>query len=351
MNKALIAVGALGILALAGVLVFQTQSSPQAPDGSAISDSASDTPRTSASDPRGASSGVALLHAIQPLPPGAALDPAKVALGRKLFHDAALSKDGTISCATCHDLNQGGADGKVKSLGVGGVEGDVNTPTVFNAALNFKQFWDGRAETLEEQVSGPLTNPKEMASNWPDVVAKLARKPQYVELFDAVYGAAPSQETITDAIATFERSLLTPNSRFDRFLEGDSNALTEAEKDGYELFGEIGCITCHQGANLGGNSFQTFGLVRNYFTDRGELTKADYGRFNVTGKERDKFKFKVPTLRNITKTAPYLHDGSAATLVDAVQVMARYQLGHDLETQEVELILGFLKTLDGEYED
>lgn len=349
MNKALIVVGVAGVLALAGVVAFKSTSIRQAPV--AQSPSSEDASGAESDSPSSADRRGAELHAIQPLPPGAELDPKKVALGRKLFHETALSKDGTISCASCHDLNHGGADVKAKSLGVGGVEGDINTPTVFNAALNFKQFWDGRAETLEEQVNGPVNDPKEMASSWPEVVAKLARKPEYVELFDAIYGEKASQETISDAIATFERSLLTPNSRFDRFLEGDADALSAAESAGYALFQEIGCITCHQGANLGGNSFQTFGLVRNYFADRGDLTKADYGRFNVTGKERDKFKFKVPTLRNITKTAPYLHDGSAATLEDAVQVMARYQLGHDLEPEEVELIIGFLKTLDGEYED
>jgi cytochrome c peroxidase len=336
MKKLVVAATLTSIFALAGVVLLRDGSELPAPP------SASRGP---------APARVEVATPIQPIPAGAPLDERKVALGRRLFHDTRLSRDGTISCASCHDLARGGSDNRRVSTGVGGAEGDVNAPTVFNSSLNFKQFWDGRANTLEEQIDGPITHPKEMGSTWPSIVEKLSSDATYVEAFRAIYDAAVEPEHIRDAIATFERSLLTPNSRFDRFLEGDASALSDEERAGYELFQEIGCITCHQGANLGGNSFQTFGLVRNYFEDRGGITPADYGRFNVTGKERDKFKFKVPTLRNISKTAPYFHDGSAATLEEAVQVMARYQIGHDLEPGEMAQILAFLRTLDGEYGD
>lgn len=341
MKKLLIAVCWLSSMAVVGVVALRKNGDePQAPRPPDSTERASST-----------ASVASVAAPIQPLPAGVPLDKRKVALGKRLFHETRLSKDGTISCASCHDLTQGGADSRRVSTGVGGAQGDVNTPTVFNSALNFKQFWDGRADTLEQQIDGPIMHPKEMGSTWPDIVEKLQADPSYVSAAGAIYSDGITPDNVRDSIATFERSLSTPNSRFDRYLQGEVAALSESERAGYALFQEIGCITCHQGANLGGNTFQTFGLVHNYFADRGEITKADLGRFNVTGKERDKFKFKVPTLRNISKTAPYFHDGSAATLEDAVQVMTRYQLGHDLEADEVASIVGFLRTLDGEYED
>jgi cytochrome c peroxidase len=349
MNKPLIGVIALSSLALVGVVALRR-------DGSSAPAHA--TPQTSQQhleSPDGSLSSnptaAQVAAPIQPLPEGSPLDARKVALGKRLFNDTLLSKDGSISCASCHDLSHGGADSRKVSIGVDGAQGEINAPTVFNSSLNFKQFWDGRADTLEQQIDGPVNHPKEMASTWADVVAKLGANASYSEAIRAIYTDGVSPENVRDAIATFERSLKTPNSRFDRFLEGDTTALDATERQGYELFGEIGCITCHQGANLGGNTFQTFGLAHNYFEDRGGITKADLGRFNVTGKERDKFKFKVPTLRNIAETAPYFHDGSAATLNDAVQIMARYQLGHDLEQGEADQICAFLRTLTGDYRE
>lgn len=288
---------------------------------------------------------------IQPLPRVRDVDQRQARLGRRLFHDPRLSRGGAISCATCHDLTKGGADGMVRSRGHDGAEGTVNTPTVFNSRFNFKQFWDGRAETLEEQVDGPITNVVEMAADWPTIVATLGSDPSYDAAFRDAYADGVTPANVRKAIASFESSLTTPDSRFDRYLRGDRTAITDEEKRGYELFKDLGCTTCHQGVNVGGNMFQTMGRMGDYFADRGHLTDADLGRYNVTKQARDRFKFKVPSLRNVTLTAPYLHDGQAKTLERAVAIMARYQLGHDLAPAESHLLVAFLATLTGEYRD
>ena len=289
---------------------------------------------------------------IQPIPLSVRLDEKKVALGRRLFSDARLSRNGTVSCATCHDLNKGGTDRLPVSHGMDDALGELNAPTVFNSGFNFKQFWDGRADTLEDQAEGPLHNSKEMdAPGWPDLVARLSSDPAYAASFRSIY---PEQgvtaDTVKSAIAEFERSLITPNSRFDRYLRGDEGAISDPEKEGYRLFKDLGCVVCHQGVNVGGNMFQTFGKFGDYFADRGNIKKVDYGRMNVTGLERDRYKFKVPSLRNIELTYPYFHDGTAETLEKAVQVMAKYQLGAELPQNEVDAITAYLKTLTGEYE-
>jgi cytochrome c peroxidase len=179
-------------------------------------------------------------------------------------------------------------------------------------------------------------------------LVRLGQDPSYVVAFREIYPEGISAEAVRVSIATYERSLMTPNCRFDRYLRGDALAMTDPEKRGYELFKERGCVRCHQGVNVGGNMFSKFGVLGDYFKDRGDITKADFGRWNVTGKEDDRFVFKVPSLRNLTLTAPYFHDGSASTLEDAVSVMARYQLGNDLPKEEVRLIVAFLKTLTPE---
>jgi cytochrome c peroxidase len=237
-----------------------------------------------------------------------------------------------------------------RSRGIGGKEGTINAPTVFNSRYDFRQFWDGRAETLEDQVDGPLQNPIEMGGTWPKAVAMLADDSTFSGEFAAIYPDGIQPGNIRDAIATFERSLVTPNSRFDRFLRGDRAALNENERDGYRLFKRIGCISCHQGMNIGGNSYQKLGIMENYFEARGHINASDFGRFNVTRREEDRFFFKVPSLRNVALTAPYLHDGSAKTLNDAVRIMARYQLGVRLEEAEEAAIVAFLRTLTGEYQ-
>lgn len=286
---------------------------------------------------------------ILPIPLTTELDQRKVALGAQLFSEPRLSHNDSISCASCHSLNTGGVDLKTHSVGINGQVGVINAPTVFNSGLNFKQFWDGRAESLEDQIDGPTHAPAEMGSSWEEIVAKLNQSPAYVRSFNDLYGEGIQIGTIKDAIATFERSLTTPNSRLDRFLFGDGSALNEEEKDGYRLFKTYGCASCHQGINAGGNMFQKFGVMGDYFADRGNETKADLGRYNVTKAEADRHVFKVPSLRNIALTPPYFHDGSAARLEDAVSVMGRYQLGRRLSPVEIERIVKFLKTLNGEY--
>ncbi|MCR6629599.1 MAG: cytochrome-c peroxidase [Magnetospirillum sp.] len=283
-------------------------------------------------------------EAIRPLRAPLGLDPQKVALGRKLFHDPILSADNTISCATCHPLAKGGADNLPVSLGVKGAAGTANSPTVYNTSLNLAQFWDGRATTLEEQVNGPLTHPAEMAATWPDVLARL-RASAYGREFRAVYGAEPAEASVRDAIASFERSLVTLDSSFDRWLAGDDKALADEQKRGYALFKSYGCASCHQGANVGGNMFQRFGFFGNWFLDRGRSTQADLGRFNVTGKPSDKYVFKVPSLRLVTLTPPYFHDGSVADLKQAIRLMGQYQLGRDIAEPDIDLIVAFLGSL------
>jgi cytochrome c peroxidase len=286
---------------------------------------------------------------ILPLVAAVNLNQRKVDLGRQLFHDRKLSKDNTISCASCHSLDKGGTDQMARSVGVNGALGDVNSPTVFNSSLNFKQFWDGRATTLEEQAAGPIHNPKEMATSWKEIIAKLSKDTHYKSQFKDLYGTL-SETAVANALAEFEKSLITPNSRFDKFLLGDADALTQEEKDGYLLFKSYGCASCHQGVNAGGNLFEKFGVMGNYFADRGNITKADLGRFNVTQKESDKYQFKIPSLRNVSLTPPYFHDGHAKTLSDAVKVMAKYQLGKKISDEDTRRIVQFLDTLTGEYE-
>ena len=240
---------------------------------------------------------------VQPVVAAANLDAEKVELGRKLFYDPRLSHTNQLSCASCHDIQAGGADSRVHSIGIYGTVSPINTPTVLNSGSNFSQFWDGRAETLEQQVEGPVLNSSEMGSTWKEVVDKLKQSPDYVQAFRHSYAGDIQVESIKNSIAVFERSLSTPNSRFDRYLRHDDTALTDREKQGYELFKKLGCVSCHQGVNMGGNMYQKLGVMAPYFSDRGYLTKADGGRFNVTGDPDDMHMFKVPTLRNIELTA------------------------------------------------
>lgn len=288
---------------------------------------------------------------IRPVPEPVGLDPATVALGRRLFHEPRLSGDGRVACATCHPLNGGGpgADGLARSVGVDDAIGVVNAPTVLNSAFNFRQFWDGRADSLESQIDGPVHDPVEMASSWAAIVGELRADDSYRRAFDDLYPDGVKPHNIRHAIATFERSLVTPNARFDRYLLGDGTALSEDERAGYALFKSLGCTACHQGVGVGGNMFQKMGLLGDYFADRGGgVTRADLGRYNVTGREEDRHTFKVPSLRNVALTAPYFHDGSAETLEAAVQVMARYQLGRSITPEQTDLVVKFLHTLTGD---
>ena len=287
---------------------------------------------------------------IRPIIPVVIADPRKALLGEKLFHDTRLSADNTISCNDCHNLEKFGADDKPKSMGINNTLGSTNAPTVFNTVFNIAQLWDGQADTLLNQVELPIHNEKEMGSNWQQVIAKLKKDREYRTAFGLLYPQGITADSIADAIATFESSLTTPGSRFDRFLLGEENAISEREKQGYALFKSYGCIACHQGVNVGGNMFQTMGLMGNYFKDRNSVTEADFGRYNVTGLEADRYVFKVPSLRFAVKTPPYFHDGSAQTLDEAIIIMARYQLGRTIPMHDVQLIKAFLNTLVGEYQ-
>ena len=285
---------------------------------------------------------------IQPIEAIPNLDPRRIALGRKLFDDPRLSHDNHISCATCHVLPKGGADGRARSIGIYGAVGVINPPTVLNSGLNFRQFWDGRAATLEAQVDGPILSKIEMGSSWPEVLAKLRNLPEYAIGFQRIYSDGVQTEHVKDAIAEFERSLTTPNSRFDRYLRHETNALGSQEQEGYKLFKSLGCASCHQGMGMGGNMYQKMAVTLPVLADKPPLTRVDRGRFNVTGDPRDMNMFKVPSLRNVALTAPYFHDASAATLEDAVRTIGKCQLRRPLSEQQVELIVAFLKTLTGE---
>jgi cytochrome c peroxidase len=287
---------------------------------------------------------------ISPLPHSVVLPADKVVLGERLFHDARLSRNDTISCATCHDLARGGTDRRRFSLGIDGRVGTTNAPTVFNSGFDFVQFWDGRATSLEDQVAGPIHNPLEMASTWDQILAKLRADDDYRTRFAASYTDGITAANVANAIATFERSLVTPDSPFDRYLRGDSKALTADQREGYRRFKDLGCSSCHQGVNIGGNLFQRFGVMRDYFAGRTSQSSADQGRYNVTGREEDRHVFKVPSLRNVALTPPYFHDGSAATLEEAVAVMGRVQLDRELTDDDKRLLVAFLHSLTGKWQ-
>ncbi|WP_412479452.1 cytochrome-c peroxidase [Azonexus sp. IMCC34839] len=274
------------------------------------------------------------------------LIPGQVALGEQLFSDTRLSDNLTVACISCHDPAKGGVDGLQFSAGIGGAVGGINAPSVLNAAYNLAQFWDGRASSLEIQAAGPIHNPLEMGSNWGQVLSRLREDKGLVERFSRAYPDGLTADNVAHAIATYERFLVTANGRFDRYLKGEKQLLTPIEIDGYRRFREYGCASCHQGMLLGGNMYQKFGVMGDYFAGR-SVTKEDLGRYNVTQREEDRHVFKVPSLRNVELTAPYFHDGSAPTLESAVSVMGRYQLGRDLSTQDIQAIVAFLKTLSG----
>lgn len=287
---------------------------------------------------------------IRPLPQPKNEFPEQSALGDLLFHDPRLSADDTVSCASCHELAHDGIDHLEVAVGVGGIKGPIKTPTVYNSSFNFVQFWDGRAASLEEQAAGPVHNPIEMASNWKQVIAKLEQDPEMVRRFAEVYDNGITAENIVAAISAFERTLVTVNSPFDRWLRGDENALSEKEQQGYQLFKSYGCIACHQGANVGGNLFGKMGAMGDYFKDKqSPLRKVDMGRFNVTGNEQDRHMFKVPSLRLAANYSYFFHDAGADSLEQAIRIMGRYQLGRDIPDDDIALIAGFLHTLVGEH--
>jgi cytochrome c peroxidase len=282
-----------------------------------------------------------------PLVPFDELDPNIVELGRRLFHDPGLSGDGRIACASCHVISEGGDDGLDLAVGAGGQTAAYNTLTVLNSGFNYVQSWDGRASSLEEQVDGPINNPAEMNSSWERVVKYLLNDTDYTHSFRLHLGGDPTPARIRSALATYERSLTTLNSKFDQWLEGNENALSADEFGGYYLFKKKNCVACHNGIGVGGNMLQPLGSMTRYFTDR-RTNSADLGHYNVTQLERDRYVFRVPQLRNVAQTAPYFHDGSVRSLEEAVAVMIEHQCGDVVNREDVRRITAFLKTLSGD---
>ncbi len=280
---------------------------------------------------------------VQVIPAAQVDNPTKVELGKKLFFEPRLSRSGFISCNSCHNLSMGGTDNIKTSIGDRWQEGPINSPTVLNSSLNLAQFWDGRAADLKEQAGGPIANPMEMAFTHELALEFLSSIPEYQAEFQQVFGPGKiGIDQVTAAIAAFEETLVTPDSRFDLWLKGDDTAITDQELAGYQLFKASGCVACHNGPNLGGTSFQKMGLIEPYQTDN-----PAEGRVAVTGKDADRFNFKVPTLRNVELTYPYFHDGAVDTLGQAVDIMGRLQLGRHFTTEENAQIVAFLKTLTG----
>ena len=298
---------------------------------------------------RAVTEGAALREPIQPIENNVSLDPRRVALGERLFREPMLSQGREVACINCHKFEWGGAEKAQFSEGTDGALTAVNTPTVYNVAYNFRFNWDGKHESLAAHTNALIQNPNVMGAKWPVVQERLMGDRAYQKAFAEAYDEGVNQETVIDAIVAYEESLMTPNAPFDQYLRGDREAISPAAKQGYDLFKAYGCVSCHQGVNIGGNMFQKFGVMGDYFADRGGVTKGDLGRYNVTGEESDRHVFRVPSLRNVATTAPYLHDGSAETLTEAIKIMVKYQLGRPIPEDNVELIAQFLQTLTGEY--
>jgi len=278
---------------------------------------------------------------IRPIPQQVEYDHKKALLGKRLFFETLLSKDNSVSCHTCHDFKSGGSEPRPVSIGVYERKGNMNAPTVLNSYFNFRQFWNGRAADLKEQASGPLHSMKEMDMTVARVEDVLNSHPEYPKIFKKVYQTSVIKfDMVVDAIAEFEKALFTPDSRFDQYLRGEIN-LSENEKQGYRLFKTFGCVSCHNGINIGGNSYQYVGAVNPLEEElSGDL-------YEISGDPFDKNRFKVPSLRNIALTAPYLHDGSRENLAEMLKLMAYHNLGFNLSTEEISLLTSFLNTLTG----
>lgn len=290
---------------------------------------------------------------LRPLPIEAPLDElssAQTVLGEVLFHDSRLSNNGRFSCASCHDLSQGGDDGLPLSRNAQGGYRQHNTPSIFNVKYNFRLNWNGAFDGLASHLSHVIQSPATMGRSFDDLLSVLRSEPYYRQRFENLYEDGLTLANVFAALDLFQRSLVTPNADFDRYLRGERDALSEQAKRGYHLFEHYGCSSCHQGRNIGGNMYQKFGVFGDYALDtHGGHRPEDYGRYQVTGNEQDKFYFRVPSLRNVALTAPFFHDGSVATLEQAVALMARYQLGRELLPQEQADIVAFLESLTGEY--
>jgi cytochrome c peroxidase len=292
--------------------------------------------------------GISVREPLAPLRQPQLLDPSKVALGGALFADPILSGKGKLSCVTCHDLDTGGTIHVNRTVGYMGRVHRFNAPTIFNVGNNYRLGWRGEFTSLEMQNEKVLLDENIMAVTWDSLLSRLQADPSYSAAFQRIYGRNVDRSALLDTLAVFQRSLTTPNSAFDRYLQGETGAINSKELEGYSLFKDYGCASCHQGSNIGGNMFQKFGIfapapAANAFND------GDLGRFTLTGREVDKGVFRVPSLRNVAVTAPYFHDGRAASLNEAVSTMARSQLGRTLTADEIDALVAFLNTLTGEY--
>jgi cytochrome c peroxidase len=286
---------------------------------------------------------------IEPLPLTVDFDAQYAALGEVLFGEPRLSGDSKVACTDCHHTANGLADDKPHSSVSGRPDSAVNSPTMYNVRFLYKLSWGGKYESLETHIDGLMVNPKVMASSWQTATNHLAEAASYQAKFAAVFSDGLTPGNVRRAILDYERSLVTPNAPFDQYLRGNEQAMSSEAKRGYALFKSYGCASCHQGVAIGGNVFERFGVLRDFFADRGHFDTADLGRFNITQREQDRFVFRVPSLRNVALTAPYFHDGSAATLEEAVTVMASYQLGRDLDEHDRSALVTFLRSLTGEF--
>ena len=281
---------------------------------------------------------------IQPIPKIKTIDKQWFDLGKALFNSTLLSHDNSVSCASCHLVQQGGDDGFPVSIGIGGAVGERNAPTVLNSVFSFRQFWDGRSADLAEQIIGPIHNSIEMNTSFEEIISKLNQSEEFTNAFKQVNAKGISSEAIIQAIVTFEEGLITPDSAIDRYIKGDDQALTAQQKIGYEKFVGFGCVPCHQGINIGGNLYQRIGRI----SEVPEKLLKDKGRVAITNNENDEYVFKVPSLRNIKRTAPYFHNGSVSTLDEAVRIMAAGQLGVSLTDQDVSDLLILFDAFNGE---
>jgi len=278
---------------------------------------------------------------LKPIPQSINVDINIVKLGKKLFFDKNLSKDGLLSCNSCHKLSDNGATRTKYTKGAGGIYGNFNVPTVYNAVYNFRQFWDGRAKDLIDQATNPIENPIEMANTIENALKYLKENKLYYKQFNSLFNDGVTKRNLAISLAEFERYLITPNSPFDKYLRGDKSALSKEAIKGYKLFQQKGCISCHNGINIGGNLYNKLGIYD-------KINSKELGRYNITHRTIDKYVFKVPSLRNVALTPPYIHDGRAKTLTDAINIMSKYQLGDILNSNEINFIIAFLKSLTGE---
>lgn len=285
-------------------------------------------------------------QALSALPPAAKLDPGKVALGRRLFHDPILSKRGTLSCSSCHDLATGGTIPVKRTTGYDGRMHAFNAPTIFNVGNNYRLGWRGRFTSLVEQNEAVLHDRNLMSNDWQTLIPRLYADDSYRGEFKAVYHQPPGRETVLDALVTFQLSLVTPGAAFDRYLQGDNKALSAQQLEGYRLFNGFGCISCHQGSNIGGNMFQIFGVFADPKLPSPRPHAPPWSPSRIAQESEI---YRVPSLRNVEVTAPYFHDGRAERLEDAVAIMGISQLGRELTRNDIDAIVAFLKSLTGEY--